>query len=479
MRCSVLAEAVNKFAKSKLRAPLILGAAAVWLVFSGDPGRVAAAEPAGAAAARPNIIFFLTDDMRWDAMGCAGNKIIRTPNLDNLASQGTLFKNCFCTTSICAVSRASFLTGQYARRHRVGDFDTLLSGEAFAETFPALLRKAGYHTGFVGKWGLGGALPENEFDFWAGFAGQGRYFAKGDPEHMTCKLTRQALRFFHEAPAEKPFLLCMSFKAPHCQDGAPKQFQPEHRFESLYADATIPVPPTATQKAFEALPPFLQQSEGRTRWQRRFATPEMYQNAVKDYYRLITGVDDAVGQVVKTLDELKRNGNTAIIFTSDNGFFLGEHGLAGKWFMYEESIRLPLLIRYPQTPKSLRGRHIDPMVLTIDIAPTILDFAGVTAPAGMQGRSLKPQVMGESPAWREAFFYEHHFDYHGRIPQSEGVRGQRWKYTRYIATEPVYEALFDLKADPGEEHNLAGDPQYAATLEQMRDRWRTLQKQAQ
>jgi len=479
MKNSDSAAAADTGERPKVPTLLILWMAAAWFVFSGGPGQPAAAEPGGATTARPNIIFFLTDDMRWDAMGCAGNKIIRTPNLDGLASQGTLFRNCFCTTSICSTSRASFLTGQYARRHRVGDFATPLSPEAFAETFPAMLRKAGYYTGLVGKWGLGGAPPEDAFDFWEGFSGQGKYFAKGDPEHMTRKLARHALRFLREAPPDSPFLLCVSFKAPHCQDKAPQQFQPEHRFESLYADAAIPSPPTATRKAFETLPPFLQQSEGRTRWQRRFATPEMHQNSVKDYYRLITGVDDAVGRVIKTLDELKRNGNTAIVFTSDNGFFLGEHGLAGKWFMYEESIRLPLLIRYPKTAKSLRGRQIDPMALTIDIAPTLLDFAGVTTPAGMQGRSLKPLVMGQSPAWRETFFYEHHFGYHGRIPQSEGVRGERWKYTRYISMEPAYEALFDLKADPGEEHNLAGDSRHAATLEQMRNRWRAWQKRAE
>jgi len=421
---------------------------------------------------RPHIVFFLTDDMRFDAMGCAGNPIIHTPNLDRLASQGTLFRNCFCTTSICSVSRASFLTGQYGSRHGIEDFKTPLSRQALARTFPALLRAAGYYTGFVGKWGLGGELPKEAFDFFTGFSGQGRYFEPGDPEHITRKLTRQVLQFLDERPHGRPLLLCVSFKAPHCQDGAKQQFQPDPAYASLYRDVTIPEPVTATPEAFAALPAFLQQSEGRRRWERRFATPSMFQENVKNYYRLITGVDAAVGAVMDRLKQAGLDRRTVVIFTSDNGFFLGEHGLAGKWFMYEESIRLPLIIRDPGVPPIARGRRVDAMALNIDIAPTIVDLAGLPVPSVMQGRSLRPWVAGRFPAWRTEFFYEHHYDHHGRIPPCEGVRTERYTYIRYLTTDPVQEALFDLDTDPHQLHDRAGDAAYRPVLEQLRRRWK-------
>ena len=433
-------------------------------------GGASAAPATERKAERLNIIFYLTDDMRWDAMGCEGNRIIHTPNLDELAGQGVRFTNMFCTTSICATSRASFLTGQYARRHQINDFGTTLSPEAFADTFPAVLRRQGYHTAFVGKWGLGGELPEKEFDFWAGYSGQGRYFEKDDPEHLTSKLTKQALRFLKAAPDNKPFLLCISSKAPHCQDRAEHQFQPDPRFADLYKGATIPSPVTATTKAFDALPGFLQKSEGRIRWHRRFATPEMHQASVKDYYRLISGVDHSLGQVVEQLKASGQFDRTIIIFTSDNGFFLGEHGLAGKWYMHEESIRLPLIVRHPRFPKATP----DAMVLTIDIAPTIMELADARIPAGVQGKSLAPLLKGEKTPWRTEWFYEHHYGHRGRIPKSEGVRTPRWKYVRYIDPQPPVEQLFDLQSDPHEQKDLARDSAHAKKLEEMRARWRRL-----
>lgn len=422
----------------------------------------------------PNIIFVLTDDMRWDAMGCVGNRIIQTPSLDRLAAEGVVFRNAFCTTSICAVSRASFLTGQYASRHGIRGFDTPFSAKAFAETFPALLHKSGYRTAFVGKWGLGGPLPRDQYDFWDGFSGQGRYVEENDPKHLTGKIGDKALRFLDESPGDQPFLLCVSTKAPHVQDGAPKPFQPDPRFDSLYTNVAIPVPETATAEAFEALPEFTRRSEGRIRWGQRFATPEMYQNSVKNYYRLITGVDDVVGRILAKLDELKLADNTVIVFTSDNGFFLGERGLAGKWLMYEESIRLPLVIRHPKLARVAGREKVDEMALTIDVAPTILDFAGVNTPSVMQGKSLKPLMQGPAKQWRNEWFYEHHYGHRGRIPRTEGVRTTRWKYTRYLDSGPLYEELFDIESDPLETRNLAADAQQRSTLERMRQRWQAL-----
>ena len=432
-----------------------------------------------AAADRPNIIFFLTDDMRWDSMGCVGNPIVQTPNLDRLATEGTLFRNCFCTTSICAVSRASFLTGQYERRHRIDDFDKPLTPDAFAKTFPALLRGRGYHTGFVGKYGIGKNLPKDGFDVFDGFAGQGRYFEPGDPEHITRKMTRKMLAFLDHAPADKPFLLCVSFKAPHCQDGFKRQFQPDPVYDAIYQDVTIPPPATATEEAFAALPPFLRHSENRTRWHVRFATEEAYQSSAKNYYRLVTGVDAAVGKVMAQLRASGADQRTVVIFTSDNGFFLGEHGLAGKWLMYEQSIRLPLLIRDPSIPDTQRGRQVDAMALTIDIAPTILDLAGLQPEPVMQGQSLRPWLNGRTVPWRDDFFYEYHFDYRGRIAPCEGVRGRRFKYIRYLATDPIYESLFDLAEDPNELRDLGRNPEYQDVLMKMRARWQELAKEAE
>lgn len=456
------------------RTPFLTGLAVLAAVISGlSPLSLAAAE-----ARRPNIIFLLSDDQRFDALGCAGNPIVQTPHLDKLAGDGVLFRNSFATTSICAVSRTSFLTGQYERRHHVGNFSTPLSPKAFAQTYPALLRRSGYRTGFVGKWGVGGPLPEKEFDHWDGFSGQGRYFYKGDPVHQTQKIEASAARFLKTATADQPFCLALSFKAAHVQDRAPRPFQPDPRYESLYSDVVIPELKKADPKYHAALPEFIRTSEGRVRWERRFATPEMYQKSVKDYYRLVTGIDRVVGSIVAQLRQQDLADNTVIIFTSDHGFFLGEYGLAGKWLMHEESIRTPLLVHDPRLPKSARGQKRDEMVLNIDIAPTILQLAGVSRPEVMQGSSLLPLIQGKAVDWRNEWFYEHLF-VHARIPKTEGVRTTRWKYIRYVESTPLYEELYDLQADPNELDNLATGTDHKARLEKMRGRWQALRTELQ
>jgi len=429
---------------------------------------------------RPNIILFLADDMRWDAMGCAGNQIIQTPHIDRLAKQGVRFTNSFVTTSICAVSRASFLTGQYESRHKIHDFDTPLSPAAFSKTFPALLRRNGYCTGFVGKWGvgMGKPVPKDQFDYWAGWNDWGMYFEKGDPVHRTQKTRKQALKFIRQFASKTPFLLWVSFKAPHSQDHHPKQFLPEPQFDDLYKNIRIPVPKTANQESFEKMPPFVQTSENRLRWMLRFATPEMYQESVKNYYRLIAGIDYTVGEVLSLIHELGHDENTVVIFTSDNGFFLGEHGMAGKWLMYEESIRIPLVICDPKLAKARRGQVAEQMVLNIDIAPTILDFAGVTKPKVIQGHSLKSLMLGPAGNWRTDWFYEHSHRHPWPIYGSQGIRTERWKYIRYLDTEPLYEELFDLHQDPFEEHNLITSKQNIDVLNEMRHRFEVLRESA-
>lgn len=425
---------------------------------------------------RPNLVFLLADDLRWDALGCMGNGIVKTPNIDALAAKGVKFKNAFVTTSICAVSRASILSGQYARRHKVGDFKTGFSPEAFAKTYVALLRTAGYRVGFIGKYGVGSVMPVQAFDYWKGFPGQGKYFEKGDKTHINHRMGDQALEFVQGCDAKTPFCLSISFKTPHAQDRAPREFPPDPQDEELYKDAKIPVAKTAAdEKFFKALPEAAQKSEGRARWKLRYDTPEKYQQIVKDYFRIVTGLDREVGRLVAELEKRGLLENTVIIFTSDNGFFFGERGMADKWLMYEESIRVPLIVFDPRLPRERRGQTVDKMALNIDLAPTLLSYAGLPIPKEMQGQSLRPLLEGTKTTWRTDWFYEHH-TLPKIIPPMEGVRAERFSYMRWMDTNPVVEELYDIQADPLEEHNLAGRKDYAEVLRKLRGRWEELRK---
>ena len=415
--------------------------------------------------------------MRADASGFAGHPIIQTSHLDRLARESTVFTNAFVTTAICAVSRASIFSGQYARRHGIYNFATRFSTENWEQTYPALLRANGYRVGFIGKFGVGNQAPTNTFHYWDAFNGQGRYFQRGDTNHLTHLMGESALRFLSEKH-QRPFCLSISFKAPHAQDGQrAREFPPDLRDEELYSDQEMPAARTVSEEAFARLPDFLKTSEARNRWKFRFATEEMRQKTVRDYLRLITGIDREVGRIRERLAELGLEKNTIIIFSSDHGFYLGEHGLAGKWFMHEESIRIPLVI-YDPTQPAPRGQTIGAFALNIDIAPTILDYAGIAIPDGMQGRSLRPWVGRKTPDnWRTDFFYEHHFPAGGKIPDSEGVRTAQWKYIRYTASEPLIEQLYYLSEDPFEEQNLVGMARHQGRLNELRARWQQFREE--
>ncbi len=427
------------------------------------------------AEERPNILFLLTDDQRADSMGCAGNPIIHTPEMDRLAADGTRFTNAFVTTPICCASRPSILTGQYSASHGIEQFNIPFTPEQLANTYPSVLQADGYYTGFVGKWGIGGDLPRDGFDDFRGYAGQGVYFPdKEDPSvHLTAVHGDQAIDIIQKRDKSKPFCLSVSFKSPHVEDRDPRQFLYDPKLESLYADDTIPPPPKNAPEDFESMPSFLKESEGRVRWHRRFETPELYQQMVKGYYRLVSGVDVQIGRLRALLEEEGIANNTIIIFSSDHGFFLGERGLAGKWLMDEESIRVPFIIYDPRRAAWEGGRALSPMVLNIDIAPTILALAGSAIPNDMDGENILPLLDNPAQGRRESWFFEHHFGAKRKpiIPQSEGVRTERWSYVRYLDSDPLYEELYDIQADPGQLRNLVSDPAHANDLAMMRSKW--------
>ena len=436
---------------------------------------------------RPNIIFLLCDDLRADALGYMGNTIIKTPHIDQLAESGVRFNNAYVTTSICAVSRASILSGQYARRHDIWGFSKDFSQQQLANTYPVLLKDAGYTIGFIGKYGVGHKAPKNIFDFWAGFNGQGTYRQKtedGKPIHLTSKMANQAIAFLDKQKNNTaPFCLSISFKAPHVE-GDPGYFLPDAQFDNLYKDDEMPLPLTASKTYFNHFPEvFIKNNVARNRWEDRFASPSMQQENIKKYYRLISGIDQAVGKI---MDGLKKNGqdkNTVIVFTSDNGFYLGEYGFAGKWYGSEPSIKVPLVITDLRT-KTHKNKSRDHTVLNIDIAPTLLGFAGVEIPKTMQGKNLMHLIKNPKTEWRKEFFYEHLWQsspsYY--IPSTEGIVSNSKKYMKYFkdrdTTAVIFEELYDLDKDPNEKSNLIDIPEFTGLKNSMLKKYYRLKHEA-
>ncbi len=433
-----------------------------------------------AAEVRPlNIVVLLADDWRFDTLGCAGNPVVKTPHLDRLASEGIRFSRNCVTTSICGVSRACLFTGQWMSRH--GNPAMQAFKTPWAETYPGLLRANGYFVGHSGKW-HNGKFPAENFDF--GRSYQGTHWMKqpdGAEIHVTKKNENDALEFLRARPADKPFCLTLAFFATHAEDRNPKQYLPQPESMSLYQDATIPVPKSATDEAFRKLPPFIshEKNESRVRWHWRFDTPEKYQEMMKNYYRLASEVDATCGRVI---EELKKQGvldNTLIIFTGDNGYFHGEHGLADKWYPHQESIRVPLIVRDPRMAAAKRGSTGDDFTLNVDLAPTILAATGIKAPATMQGQNIAPLYLAAGkPAWRTEFFYEHAVvKAKDVIPASQALVRKDWKYFYWPDFE--LEQLFHLAADPLEENDLARDPAQTTRLAEMRTRFAELKAAAQ
>ena len=454
-------------------------------------------------ARRPNIVFLLADDLRFDGVGYV-NKDVITPHLDQLAGEGVRFHNMFVTTAICCTSRASIFTGAYARRHGVWDFTTNLPSQLLRNSYPALLKAAGYRTGFFGKYGVGdykvgdamgdgiGPMPhvpvENAacFDEIEDFD---RYYAPGDTErahHNNDAIAERAEKFIHGSSTAQPFCLSLSFKAPHVSEPidllmGPYTAEPdmlELYSKKIFTEGPVVIdtvgidkaggwdiytqPPAARHAAaFNSLPPYLRHSENRRRWIERFSNPWLWQDSMRKYYALISGVDRAIGRIISALKETGCWDNTVVIFTGDNGVFLGDYGLADKQYGYEASIRVPLVIRPLQKPVL---QDVSATTLNIDLASTILAFAGIPAPATMAGRDLSPlwtNARSRQP-WRSDFLYEHYLaglhnpsaSWERLIPSSEGVRNERYTYLRYPRQAGDNEQLFDRIADADELNNI-------------------------
>jgi arylsulfatase len=424
-----------------------------------------------------NILILYADDWRHDVLGVAGHPVVKTPQLDRLAGEGVRFTHNYVTTSICGVSRASLYSGQWMSRHGADNF--VMWDTPWELSYPALLRENGYHTGHIGKW-HNRPDPVGKFDFGRFYSGKHWYPAPGGGKiHTTARNENDAMEFLRSRPKDKPFYLNVAFFTPHAEDGHKDQFLPQPGSMKLYEDVTIPVPPTATQEAWEKLPGFFdEKNEGRNRWTWRFDTPEKYQRMMKNYYRLITEIDATCGRVIAELGKQGALENTLVIFTTDNGYYHAEHGLADKWYPHEESIRVPLIIRDPRAAKDKRGTTNDDMTLNVDLAPTILTAAGIPVPGVMQGRDIAPLYLAEDkPAWRTEFFYEHPtFNRVDFIPASQALVRKDWKY--FYWPEHKIEQLFDLTRDPGEQNDLVRDPAHAARLAEMRTRFNELKAAA-
>jgi arylsulfatase A-like enzyme len=292
----------------------------------------------------------------------------------------------------------------------------------------------------------------------------------GTEKHLTDIEGEKAIEFINACKPDQPFCLSVSFNAPHAEDNDPKQYYWQKEVDHLYRDTKFPVPKTMTDEFFDRHPAFLKDTESRVRFKWRFDEPRKYQEMVAGYYRMISGVDLVVGRIRAALKAKGLDENTVIVFTADNGYFLGDRGFADKWYIYEHSIRVPLIVFDPRAAKADRGRVASRMALNVDVAPTLLETAGVAVPKELQGRSLVPLLKGEVPRdWRTDFFYEHLFE-RRNIPKSEGVRTERYTYVRWFEQKPVAEELYDHVADFEQVKNLIHDPKFAEVRDALRKR---------
>ncbi|MBE0537801.1 MAG: sulfatase-like hydrolase/transferase [Phycisphaerae bacterium] len=457
-----------------------------------------------AAKKRINILFIMTDDHASHAMSCYGSRINKTPNLDRIAREGMRFDNCFCTNGICAPCRAVVLTGKHS--HINGHIDNTKRFDGSQQTFPKLLQAAGYQTAMIGKWHL--QSDPTGFDYWNILPGQGDYYnpvmiemgeRKKYTGYVTDIITDTCMEWLKGRDPEKPFCLMYHHKAPH------RNWQPGPKHLTLYDDVTMPEPETlfddhATKSAaareqemtierhLNAADLKLTAPRGLTEaqltaWNAAYEPKNeafreaklegkelvrwKYQRYIKDYLRCIASVDENVGRMLDYLDESGLAENTLVFYTSDQGFYLGDRGWFDKRFMYEESLRMPLLARLPGAVKA-RSVSAD-LVQNLDFASTFLDYAGVEIPTDMQGRSFRRILEGQTPeAWRKSIYY-HYYEYPAvhAVKRHYGVRTRRHKLIHFYYDIDAWE-LYDLEKDPGETRNVYDDPAYAGVVKELK-----------
>ncbi|WP_440877482.1 sulfatase family protein [Thalassotalea sp. PLHSN55] len=428
-------------------------------------------------AKKRNIVFILTDDHRYDAMGFTGHPFMKTPHLDTIANEGVYLKNAFVTTSLCSPSRASILTGLYTHKHRVIDNNRLeQKGTVY---FPQYLQQQGYSTGFIGKWHMGRHSDEKRqgFDHWVSFAGQGHYLPPS-PEYtlnvngkrvtqkgyITDELTDYAIDWMEQqSKTDKPFMLYLSHKAVHAN------FTPAKRHQGMY-DNLVSLPVVHKQQDYQKNTPRWLRDQ-RNSWH-GVDFPYHSEVDIKQYYQNYTeafaAVDDSIGRVKAQLKKMGIYDETLIIYMGDNGFMFGEHGLIDKRVAYETSIRVPMLMQCPELFEG--GKTVEQVVANIDIGPTILEAAGVKTPEHMDGKSFIALAQNKKIQWRDYFLYVYYWE--KNFPQSPTVfalRGDRYKYITYYGLWDTDE-LYDLANDPGETTNLIAQPQYQEVINTMENR---------
>jgi arylsulfatase A-like enzyme len=452
---------------------------------------------------RPNLVFIMSDDHASHAVSAYGSRINRTPNLDRIAAEGMRFDACFCTNSICTPSRAAVLTGTYNHVNRVTTLDTPIDNTL--PTHVSLMGEAGYQTAIFGKWHLGHGPGHDPimFDEWSVLPEQGEYhdpvFLTPDGEitvrgYATDIITDMALDWLDRRDADRPFALMVHHKAPH------RPWEPDAAHADMYEDEDIPEPETfwddhstraaaaaavrmqmmdLTEEDLKQPVPEGLSREDEIRWR--------YQRYIKDYLRVVASIDDNVGRLLDRLDELGLTDDTIVVYTSDQGFFLGDHGWFDKRFIYEESLSMPLLLRYPRLVEA--GSVCEDMVLNVDFAPTFLELAGVEVPSWMQGRSFVPLLGGGRPDdWQTSMYYRYwmHRDGSHLVPAHYGVRTLTHKLIYYYndpmgqpganpPSDPPEWELYDLVADPFEVTNVIDDPAYAGVVNELRHEMRRLQ----
>ncbi len=456
---------------------------------------------------RPNILFIMSDDHAAHAISAYGSRINETPHIDRIAQEGMLFENFFCTNSICSPSRASILTGTYSHINGVYGLHEPFDGRQ--TTVQRLLRSTGYQTAMIGKWhlGHGGNADPQDFDYWNVLPGQGAYhdpefFTMGERQsykgYATDLITDFSLDWLEKRDPNKPFFLMCHHKAPH------RPWEPDAKHAHMYEDMDIPEPETfhddyATRAEAAKVAAMRIDRDMRDGTDLKGSPPPglsaleqkqwRYQRYIKDYLRCVASVDDNVGRLLDYLDETGLTGNTIVIYTSDQGFFLGDHGWYDKRFMYEESLQMPVVVRYPEEVKA--GTKAEAMALNVDFPLTFLDYAGVEPPEEMQGQSLRPLLQGSVPEnWRQSMYYRYwmHLDNDHNVYSHYGIRTHRYKLVYYYAQalgvigskdedRPPEWELFDLERDPCELNNVYADPAYQDTIAQLKAEMHRLQQE--